>query len=141
MRLLIAVLVLLTLTTRAMAGCDTPPAPNSDPTSEELRAAMEIAGAKTQLRGVYAVAPDCMPGSRLGFYDGRGLILLADDWRRVGGLTRLVHELRHHYQHENGLPIDECDATEVASKWADENDYINEARRERGYGAAECVGS
>lgn len=142
MRLLVAVsLFFMILTTTAMAACDTPPAPGSDPTIEELREAMRIARVKTAPLGVYAVASDCMPGSLLGFYNKRGVIVLADDWRPVGGLTRLVHELRHHYQRENDLPIDECEATRVASKWADENDYVNEAKRERAYGAAECANS
>jgi hypothetical protein len=124
----------------AQAKCDKAPAPGSDPTAEELREAMRVAGVTSPPAGVYAVAHECLPGTLLGQYNARGIIVLAEDWRRVGGLTRLIHELRHHYQAEHGLPIDECDATEIASHWADRHDYVNEARRERAYGAAHCIG-
>lgn len=124
---------------RAVAACDTPPALGSDPTIEELHAAMRIAGVKTPPRAVYAVARECLPGTFLGTYNKAGIILLADEWRRAGGLARLIHELRHHYQEENHLALDECDATAVASQWADEHRYTNEARRERSYGARYCA--
>jgi hypothetical protein len=52
---------------------------------------------------------------------------------------RLIHELRHHRQHETGQKLDECDAAQTAARWADENGYTNEARRERAYGATACA--
>ena len=129
------------MTAPASAARDTPPAPGSDPSRRELNEAMRVAGAQTPPRGVYAAAPECMPANLLGFYNERGVIVLADNWRRVGGLTRLIHELRHHRQREIGQPLDECDAAQVAWRWADENGYTNEARRERAYGARACAGA
>lgn len=134
-------LALAALMTSAAGACDTPPSPGSDPSPSELNEAMRVAGAQTPPRGVYAAAPECMPAYVLGYYDKRGAIVLADNWRRVGGLTRLIHELRHHRQHELGDRPDECDAAHIAAKWADDNGYTNEARRERAYAASACAGA
>jgi hypothetical protein len=132
-------LIWVAMTAATASACDTSPAPGSDPTPEELTLAMRVAGAATPPRGVFAASSECMPASRLGFYNKRGVIVLEDNWRRVGGLTRLIHELRHHHQHEMGEPLDECDASQVAAHWADDNGYTNDAKRERAYGASACA--
>ena len=127
------------VTAVAASACDTPPAPGSDPTPDEITLAMRVAGAVTPPRGVFAAASECMPANLLGAYNKRSVIVLEDNWRRVGGLTRLIHELRHHHQHEIGAPLDECDASQVAAQWADDNGYTNDAKRERAYGASACA--
>ncbi len=87
-----------------------------------------------------AIDQACFSGTELAIYDRVvRVILVGDDWREVGGLTRLVHEMQHYADDLAGLRgEDECAATRVAAAWADTHNYFNEARRERRYGAAAC---
>jgi hypothetical protein len=116
--------------------------PASDPDGIEVREAMRIVGLGDEAPEPIAKAIDqaCFSGTELAIYDHLvRVILLGDDWREVGGLTRLVHEMKHYADDLAGLPgEDECGATRMAAAWADEHNYFNEARRERRYGAAAC---
>lgn len=117
-------------------------APASDPDAIEVREAMRIVGLSEEVPAPVAKAIDqaCFSGTELAIYDHLvRVILLGDDWREVGGLTRLIHEMKHYADDLAGVPgEDECTATRVAAAWADEHNYVNEARRERRYGAAAC---
>jgi hypothetical protein len=116
--------------------------PASDPDAMEVREAMRIVGLGEEAPEPVAKAIDqaCFSGTELALYDHLvRVILVGDDWREVGGLTRLIHEMQHYADDLAGLRgEDECAATRVAAAWADEHNYFNEARRERRYGAAAC---
>lgn len=88
---------------------------------------------------VRGVRWDCFRGAELALYDHIvRVILLGDDWRYVGGLTRLIHEMQHYADDLAAHSQSECAATRVAAAWADDHGYFNEARRERSYGAGSC---
>jgi hypothetical protein len=129
------------MTSNAVAGSRCA-APASDPDAIEVREAMRIVGLSDEAPAPIAKAIEqaCFSGTELAIYDHVvRVILLGDDWRELGGLTRLIHEMKHYADDLAGLPgEDECGATRLASAWADEHNYINEARRERRYGAAAC---
>ena len=88
-----------------------------------------------------AIHEDCFSGTELAIYDHVvRVILVGEDWREVGGLTRLIHEMKHYADDLAGSSrADECGAARVAAAWAEAHNYFNEARRERKYGAAACV--
>jgi hypothetical protein len=117
-------------------------APASDPTVEEVVAAMRVVGLPDDapVPVAKAIQTECFSGTELALYDRLvRVILLGDDWREVGGLTRLIHEMKHYADDLAGLRgEDECGASRIAAAWADDHNYFNEARRERRYGAASC---
>ena len=118
-------------------------APEFDPTAEEIVSAMRVVGLPdgTPLPNVKAIQQECFSGTELALYDRLvRVILLGDDWREVGGLTRLIHEMKHYADDLAGSTAeDECGASRLAAAWADDHNYFNEARRERRYGAASCA--
>jgi hypothetical protein len=118
-------------------------APASDPNDDEVRAAMRIVGLPdaTPAPTARAIHEECFSGTELAIYDHVvRVILVGEDWRDVGGLTRLIHEMKHYADDLAGSSrADECGAARLAAAWAEAHDFFNEARRERKYGAAACV--
>ena len=116
--------------------------PAYDPAPEEVREAMRLVGLSDDaaMPIAKAIEQSCLSGTELALYDHLvRVILLGDRWRDVGGLTRLIHEMKHYADDLAGKPEDECGASRVAAAWADAHEFFNEARRERRYGAAFCA--
>ncbi len=123
----------------AASRCATPAA---DPEASEVREAMRAVGLSeaAPVPVAKAIDEDCFPGTQLALYDHLvRVILIGDSWREVGGLTRLIHEMKHYADDLAGSSReDECGATRVAAEWAEAHGFYNEARRERRYGAGSC---
>ena len=116
--------------------------PAFDPDASDVREAMHVVGLSdgAPVPIAKAIDEDCFPGTELALYDNLvRVILVGDRWREVGGLTRLIHEMKHYADDITGLSaVDECGATRAAAAWAEAHGYFNEARRERRYGAGFC---
>ena len=134
-------LIWAALTSNAVAAARCA-APASDPDTVEVREAMRIVGLSDGAPQpvTRAIQSECFSGTELAIYDRLvRVILVGDDWRKVGGLTRLIHEMKHYADDLAGLRgEDECGASRLAAAWAEDHNYFNEARRERRYGAAFC---
>ena len=136
----VAVCAVMTPSALATPRCAVPA---EDPNAAEVRAAMQIVGLRDDVPMPIAKAIDegCFNGTQVALYDRLvRVILVGDRWRVVGGLTRLIHEMKHYADDLAGLPgDDECSASRFAAAWAEANGFTNEARRERRYGAAFCA--
>ncbi len=112
-----------------------------DPTREQRAEAARIAGLESPWP-VWSIDRQKMPGARLGTVLPKLKIVLVEETWAVGGLTRIVHEYVHARQLAGAnRPItdaEECEASQVAAAWADENGFINEAAREWRYGSSYC---
>lgn len=119
------------------------PDPAKQITQEEITLAMGFSHLQHQPATVRVAATGCIDemGRYAGFYMmGLDFTILDEDFRDDGGLTVLVHELRHAYQDQNGEPGSECDAADYGARFAYTYGYWDRWAVEFIYGTEHCVG-
>lgn len=124
-------------------ACTGRPDTSKMPTPEEIQIAANFVGLKRLPDRIGVSELGCIDrsGNTVGlYYIGYRLVLILDAFREdEGGLTVLVHELRHQYQDDNGIPLTECDAADYSAQWA----YLYEQTVWAGnalYSLRNCVG-
>src|SRR6185295_1800335 len=90
--------------------------PSQNPTKEEIDFAMRVSEAKT-VPIIVVLEKSCWddPSAVASYTPSEQKIRLARNWRDNAGLIVFVHEMRHHWQHEQGWRresenVVECDA-------------------------------